>query len=112
LGTTSDTLIWSILCTQATPAPTSKVTIAWSRSSHPSLKLQEENDAADLTPVLAASACASSTHPQHQKATGAQSPSTAEPSATVHEFSDDLTVNAGEPLSQIHSHPLDLDPMT
>jgi hypothetical protein len=73
---------------------------------------QEENDAADLTPVLAASACASSTHSQHQKATGVQSLLMADPSATAHEFSNDLTVNAGEPLSEIHSHPLDLNPMT
>jgi hypothetical protein len=43
-------------------------------------------------------------------ATGEQPPSTTEPSATAHEFFDDLTVNAGEPLSQICFHPLDLDP--
>jgi hypothetical protein len=42
--------------------------------------------------------------------TGVQPPLTTEPSATAPVFFDDLTVNAGEPLSQICFHPLDLDP--
>jgi hypothetical protein len=47
------------------------LTVAWSRFGRPSLELQEEIDAADLAPVLAATTRASSTLPQRQKTTGA-----------------------------------------
>jgi hypothetical protein len=77
---------------------------AWSSSSGFSSTFQEgELDSVDAN-KLPSPFCASSTSPPSPEATGAQPPSTAEPSAAAHKLSNDLTVNAGESPSQICSH--------